>query len=89
MKSRLTALEDGYAARHTEAMITELYDSIRRLASGLAEPAELARVTAACETFEKADAALFVTLKEILITGVRAFEQSGADVRALGRATLV
>lgn len=89
MKGRLAVLEESYAARHNEAMIPELHESIRRIASGPGDLAEIARVTAACETFEQDDAALLVTLKEILITGVRAFEQFGADVRALGRATLI
>lgn len=89
MKSRLTVVEDGYAARHNEAMIAELYDSVRRVASGGGGSPEIARVTAACEAFEQGDAALLATVKEILITGVRAFEQFGADVRTLGRATLI
>lgn len=89
MKARLGAVQDGYAARHNEAMIPELYESIRRVASGPGDLAELARITAACEACEAEDAALLVTVKEILISGVRAFEQLGADVRTLGRATLI
>jgi sulfite reductase alpha subunit-like flavoprotein len=89
MKSRLAVVEDSYAARHSEAMIVELYEALRRNAAGPGDLAELARVTAACHSFEQEDAGLLVTLKEILITGVRAFEQLGPDVRTFGRATLI
>lgn len=89
MRSRLAVVEDSYAARHSEAMVVELHETIRRATSGPGDLSELARVTSACQTFELEDAALLATLKEILIAGVRAFEQFGADVRTLGRATLI
>lgn len=89
MKSRLTVLQDSYAARHTEAMLPELCESIRRVAVGTADAEETTRISSACEAFEDEDSALLVTLKEILITGVRAFEQLASDVRSLGRATLI
>lgn len=89
MKSALTTLEDGYAARHADGMVAEGYDAIRKLGTGPGDLAEVGRLTAACDAFEREDAALLTRLKEILIAGTRAFEQLGADVRKLGHSTLI
>jgi sulfite reductase (NADPH) flavoprotein alpha-component len=89
MKSSLATLEDGYAARHNEAMIGELFESIRRITNGPSDIVETARIAAACDALEREDGLLLAAVKRILLTGVRAFERFGADVRALGASTLI